>query len=179
MRELLFFECRFNKVGPRGGRKTLALFSLDLIKVFDKVPRGILFIYKFGVRGKLFRFVRDMYTDNIAKVLINNRYSREFKIKPGVLQGSILGPVFLSFFIPDLLESLDASCLGAKIGDMIISALDYADDIILISDPPEKEQRLIIIGETWSKINYMPFNISKGDAMALDRLPTGLINLKL
>ena len=72
----LFFEYRFNKVGPRGGRKTLPLYFcfLDLIKAFDKVPREILFkkLYKFGIIGKIFRVIRDMYTDNIAKVLIIN-----------------------------------------------------------------------------------------------------------
>ena len=114
-----------------------------------------------------------MYTDNIAKVLINNRYSREFKIKLGVLQGSILGPVLFIIFINDLLESLNASCLGAKIGNIIISALGFADDIILISDTPGKEQRLIIICEIWSKINYMPFKISKCHVMAQNRIPAG------
>ena len=98
----LFFEYRFNKVGPRGGRKTLALYFcfLDLIKAFDKVPREILFkkLYKFGIRGKLFRVIRDMYTNNIAKVLIDNRYSREFKVESGVLQGSILGPTLFYHF---------------------------------------------------------------------------------
>ena len=58
---------------------------------------------------------------------------------------------------------------------MTISALGYADDIILISDPPEKEQKLIIICETWSKTNYMPFNIGTCDAMALTSSPTGLV----
>ena len=116
-----------------------------------------------------------MYTNNIAKVLINNRYSREFKIKSGVLQGSILGPTLFIIFINDLLESLNASCLGAKIGNIIISALGFADDIILISDLPEKEQKLITICETWSKINYMPFRISKCNAMALNKIPAGLV----
>ena len=92
----LFFEYRFNKVGPRGGRRTLAIYFcfLDFIKAFDKVPREILFkkLYKFGIRGKMFRVIRDMYTENIAKVLINNRYTREFKIKSGVMQDSKLGP---------------------------------------------------------------------------------------
>ena len=78
----LFFEYRFNKVGPRGGRKALALYFcfLDLIKAFDKVPREILVkkLYKFGIRGKMFIVIRDMCTDNTAKVLINNRYTREF-----------------------------------------------------------------------------------------------------
>ena len=120
----LFFEYRFNKVGPRGGRKTLSLFLcfLDFIKAFDKVPREILFkkLYEFGIRGKMFRVIRDLYTDNRARVLINNRYSREFKIKSGVLQGSILGPLLFNIFVNDLLESLNASYLGANIGCIIV-----------------------------------------------------------
>ena len=47
----LFLEYRFNKVGKRGGRnkKALYLCFLDLVKAFDKVPRGILFrkLYQF------------------------------------------------------------------------------------------------------------------------------------
>ena len=70
---------------------------------------------------------------------------------------------------------MNASYLGAKIGNIVISALGFADDIILISDTPEKEQKLIIICETWSKINYMPFKISKCKIMTLNRLPYGLV----
>ena len=59
-----FSEYRFNKGGPRGGRKALVLYFcfLDLIKAFDKEPRQILFkkLYKFGIRGKMFRVIRDI-----------------------------------------------------------------------------------------------------------------------
>ena len=78
-------------------------------------------------------------------------------------------------FINDLLESLNASYLGAEIGENNISAVGFADDILLITDTPEKLQKLILICETWSKINRMEFKISKCKVMTLNRLPAGLV----
>ena len=65
--------------------------------------------------------------------------------------------------------------MGATIGNITISALGFADDLLLISDTPEKLQKLIIICETWSKINHMPFKISKCKIMALNRLPPDVV----
>ena len=77
-------------------------------------------------------------------------------------------------FINDLLESLNASYLGASIAKTNISALGFADDLLLISDTAEKLQKLIIICEKWAKINHMNFKKSKCKIMTLNRLPTGL-----
>ena len=48
-------------------------------------------------------------------------------------------------------------------------------NIILISDTPEKEQKLLIICEPWSKINHMPFKRGKCTIMTLNTLPRGLV----
>ena len=118
-------------------------------------------LYKTGVRGKMFRVIKDLYTGNKAKVLIGKNLSPEFDILSGVLQGSKLGPLLFLIFINDLLEKLDESKLGAKIDYLIISCLGFADDIVLTSDSPSKLQRLINICHEWSLQNFMEFNTSK------------------
>ena len=60
---------------------------MDLKKAFDKIPRELLFkkLYKFGIRGKIFRVIRDIYTNIKAKVLIDGYLSPVFNIQFGVM----------------------------------------------------------------------------------------------
>ena len=68
---------------------------MDLKKAFDRVPRQLLFyqLYKFGVRGMMFRVIEDIYTRHKARDKIGKNLSPEFEIQLGVLQGSKLGPL--------------------------------------------------------------------------------------
>ena len=90
---------------------------MDLRKAFDTVIRRRLFLklYNCGIRGKMFRVIRDIYTGNKGKVLIGKNLSLEFDILSGVLQGSKLGPLLFLIFLNDLLEKLNDSNLGAQI----------------------------------------------------------------
>ena len=98
----LFLEYRLNKCGPRGGKdpKPLYLCFLDFKKAFDTVSRELLFkkLYSLGIRGKMLRVIRDLYTNNPARVQVQNFLSPEFEINRGVLQGSKLGPVLLYLY---------------------------------------------------------------------------------
>ena len=144
-------------MGPRGGnpKKYLYLCFLDLEKAFDKVPRDKLFskVYNSDIRCKMFRVIKDLLSSNPANVLLDNFLSPEFTINRGVLQGSKLGPILFNLFINDLLEDLNNSDLGASIGSIMICALGFADDIVLISDSPEKIQRLLNICKSWATKN--------------------------
>ena len=100
----LIFQYRFCKTGPRGGSKPpLYVIFMDLRKAFDTVCRYLMLrkLYSLGVTGKMFRVIKDLYSDNIANVLIQNNLSRAFKIKSGVMQGSKLGPILFNIFIND------------------------------------------------------------------------------
>ena len=168
----LFLEYRFNKKGPRGGlyKKKLFFCFLDLKKAFDSVLREILFfkLYRAGIRGKLFRVIKNLFSSNPANVLVDNFLSPKFTIDRGVLQGSKLGPILFNLFINDLLDDLLKSNLGAAIGKIHIPGLGFADDIVLISDCPQKLQGLINVCERWADKNSMAFNIDKCKVMVLN-----------
>ena len=77
------------------------------------------------------------------------------------MQGSKLGPILFIFFINDLLLQLNDSKLGAQVGETIVTALDFADDIVLVSDNAEKLQKAIDMCSLWATQNDMAFNTDK------------------
>ena len=168
----IFLEYRFYKVGPRGGlsKKPLYLVFLDFKKAFDTVIRNLLFkkLCAAGIRGKILRVIQNLFSKNPANVVVDGFLSPEFVINRGVLQGSKLGPILFNLFINDLLEELNRSNLGAYIGPLHFAALGFADDIVLISDTPDKLQQLLEICSSWTQKNQMAFKTSKCKVMILN-----------
>ena len=121
-----------------------------------------------GIRGKILNVIKDLYTSNADSVRIGNFTSESFNIESGVMQGSKLGPILFIIFINDLLKELHGSNLGVSIYDLVVSALGYADDIMLLADTPAKLQKLIDISYAWSVRNGMEFNIDKCKVMILN-----------
>ena len=116
----------------------------------------------------MFRVIKNLFSSNPANVLIDEFLSPEFEINCGVLQGSKLGPILFNIFINDLLEELGNSNLGATIGDIRISVLGFADDIVLVSDSAENLQALLDICHNWTLKNNMTFKTSKCKVMILN-----------
>ena len=143
---------------------------MDLAKAFDTVPRDRLFrkLWKAGIRGKMYRVIKDLYTDNTATIKMGGHLSKSFEIKSGVMQGSKLGPILFNIFINDLLKILQDSGLGAALQHVTVTALGFADDIMLIAEEPSKLQALIDICGNWSRENGMRFNIDKCKVLPLN-----------
>ena len=95
----------FNK--PRPGCRTI-LSSIDFSKAFDTVwhPARFHNLISAGLSPCFARWTQSFLSDRPACVVYQNHKSRCFRVRRGVPQGSVLGPVLVSFFINDLPASL-------------------------------------------------------------------------
>ena len=149
---------------------------MDLSKAFDRVPRDKLFkkLWKAGVRGKIYKVIKDIYSDNGARIRIGKYETKKIIIESGVMQRSRLGPTLFNIYINDLLVKLSSTRLGARMQKTTITALGYADDIVLLADNPTKLQEQIDICEQWCRENGMRFSRHKCKVMALNARQKGL-----
>ena len=76
---------------------------VDFQKVFDSVHRDKLWnvLKTVGVKGNLFKVVKDMYKCVKACVKVNDDYTDYFNCRIGLKQGCLLSPMILSIFVND------------------------------------------------------------------------------
>ena len=149
----------FNK--PRPGSRTI-LSTIDFSKAFDSVWHPALFhkLISAGLPPCFARWTQSFLSDRRASVFFQNHKSRCFRVRRGVPQGSVLGPVLFSIFINDLPTSLPSS----------VSCSPYADDLAIWSSSHsvptavEATQAALFRLERWSKYWCLPLNPSKCEA---------------
>ena len=149
----------FNK--PRPGSRTI-LSTIDFSKAFDSVWHPALFhkLISAGLPPCFARWTQSFLSDRRACVVFQNRKSRSFRVRRGVPQGSVLGPVLFSLFINDLPVFLPSS----------VSCSLYADDLAIWSSSPsvptavEATQGALFRLERWSEYWCLPLNPSKCEA---------------
>ena len=70
----VFYYFRYKKGARRLNKNMVPLYLafMDLSKAFDRVPRDKLFkkLWKAGVTGKIYKVIKDIYTDNGARIRI-------------------------------------------------------------------------------------------------------------
>ena len=90
---------------------------LDLSKAFDNVWHdGLIYKLKLlGISGSLLKLIQNYLDSWFQRVLLNGQTSEWKQIKPGVPQGSILGPLFLLVYLnicsnPSTTDCMFLSC---------------------------------------------------------------------
>ena len=74
--------------------KRLNMALVDLEKAFDRVPRKVIWwaLRKLGVEEWIVQLVQGMYTNSQSRIRVGEGFSKEFEVKVGVHQGSVVSP---------------------------------------------------------------------------------------
>ena len=155
----------------------LCILYLDITKAFDQVPHDRLLqtLWKAGIRDPLFSCLDSYLRGRRQRTRVNGLLSNYRDIPSGVIQGSVLGPVFFLLYINDVFDHIAN-------GDVFL----FADDIkILYSFPPDEVASSLLRIQAdldslslWSHLSGLKFSPSKSCVMAHRfSLPNGHLTL--
>ena len=122
----------------------LYMAFVDLEKAFDCVPRKVIWwaLRKLGVEW-IVQLVQGMYANARSRVCVGEGFSKEFEVKVGVHEGSVLSPLLFIIVLEALSREFRA---GVPWEDL------YADDLVIIADSLEEcVRRLLIWKEAMEK----------------------------
>ena len=137
-------------------------------KAFDTLNFDILLnkLKYYGVHGTSLALIKSYLTNRYQYVQFENSASELLEIVTGIPQGSILGHLFFSVFINDLVNSSNK-----------FQFLMYADDttIYFSLDEFPREIREIAVNHelekvnTWLKLNKLSINVNKTKCMFFNK----------
>ena len=138
---------------------------VDLEKVFDRVPRVLIesSLRRKGVVECYVNAVMKIYWEVLSQVKVEGEDSKEFAVRAGIHQGSILSPLIFAVVRDVVTEEVaNEGC-----------ALMYADDLVLICETKEEARQRFLAWKNELKSKGLKVNISKMKVMrcAQDGVP--------
>ncbi len=154
------------------GLETYAAF-LDLRKAYDVIDRQLLWsrLLNIGLPEDFVSIVRSLYKSTITRVQYGTVFSDTVHVESGVRQGCPLSPTLFNLFIAGLIQELEDSQLGVKMHDIIIPALFFADDMVLLASSESQLQALLDLVGTYASSHALAFNGPKSSVLAFNAGP--------
>ena len=168
-----------------------AVFTfIDFSKAFDSINRSKLFkiLKAYGVPPNLLATIEALYTNTKAKIRSPDGETEVFEIMKGVLQGDTLAPflfvIALDYAMRKAIEGKEEEFgftitpqQSRRVRAKMITDLDFADDIALLSNLIEQAKQLLLAVEkecnavglyiNAKKTKYMTYNIAEEFQLAL------------
>ncbi|KRZ78133.1 Retrovirus-related Pol polyprotein from type-2 retrotransposable element R2DM [Trichinella papuae] len=141
--------------------------------------------HKFGTELNIDRALRMHGLDSDSRELIREMVtgsttvikgdggalSNKIEINQGVRQGDPISPLLFNPVMDELIERLEQSGVGFKIGNTEVVTLAFADDIILVSSSHRGMERLLSITHDFVNERGLKLNIKKCKGIRFVRTP--------
>ena len=183
--------------GVRAKNLQVTLLSVDFTKAFDSIHRGKMeqILLAYGLPEETVAAITILYRNTKVKVCSPDGDTEYFDIVAGVLQGDTLAPyifiICLDYVLRTSIDNIRENGFvltkkrSRRYPAKTITDANYADDIALLANTPNKAETLLHILERAAaciglhvnahKTEFMCFN-QKGDISTLDRTSLKLVD---
>uniref|UniRef100_A0A8C4TMG7 ribonuclease H n=1 Tax=Erpetoichthys calabaricus TaxID=27687 RepID=A0A8C4TMG7_ERPCA len=117
-------------------QKSLGMVFIDFEKAFDTVSHAYLFriLRIMRLDTHISQLFRDMYSGASNCVENYEGNTTAITLMRGVKQGDDLSPLFFNIAIDPLIHKLESDGSGTFLGETTITAMAFADDLVLVSN---------------------------------------------
>ncbi|XP_063427548.1 uncharacterized protein LOC134711049 [Mytilus trossulus] len=150
------------------------LVLLDAKSAFDVVVHSHLMrrLFHCGIDDTLWRIIQSMHWQSTSAIKWEGMIADEFPVSQGVRQGGILSTDLYKVNVNPLLNRLQQSGLGCKIGNVLCNTTACADDIALLGKRPPDMQVQINISADYAGMEGYKLQPQKSVAIHIKPKPT-------
>ncbi|CAK8678480.1 unnamed protein product [Clavelina lepadiformis] len=154
--------------------QNLYFLSLDFKKAFDSIEHNWLMRVLTEMRfpETLCACIRDLYSDSVAKIILNGHLSKDFKLNRGVRQGDPLSLHLFLIAVEPLMSKLNetAHIKGPQLSDRKeVKCVNYADDTTLCLKNPADIHLALDLVDRFSKASGLTLNEAKTKGLAVNQ----------
>jgi hypothetical protein len=143
---------------------SIEVIYTDFEKAFDMVPhrRLIKKLESYGICAEVIRWIEGFLLNRQQRTRVRGHYSGWERVRSGIPQGSVLGPLLFVIFINDLPEIIEGE------GDIYLFADDakISKQIRSVEDQVQLQERCNAL-QSWSEKWLLKLNISKCKVLRL------------
>ena len=149
-------------------RKDAHMAFLDLVKAYDSVNRAKLWriLGAKGFGGKFLDTIKKMYEGDFISAEVNGVSTSPVYLRRGLRQGCSLSPMLFALYVSGLGQDLTVASQGVKLHNFTISAIFFADDIVLIARTADGLRELLEIVNRHCADLKMSLSVSKSKVIS-------------
>lgn len=156
----------------RRQKKQLHVAFLDIKKAFDSISQHSIFeaLHNKGFPEKIIEYIKYIYKNSEIILEINGENSEIIKPGQGVRQGDPLSPIIFNLVMDEILVKISKN-IGFEYQQLILNALAFADDLILLASTKEGLQSLL--NEITIEMERHGLSLAPNKCKCLSLVPSG------